>query len=251
MLYTPETYQIEKNLVQWCKTGEPVTIPGTRQSGLNQYRRLIRNNIHNAMEQAFPIAFTVLTEAQWDILIDDFHALHPAATPQVWRLPEEFYTFVEAHRYNEKFSLPFLNDLLHFEWIEIAVHTMKDAAPAVCRKEGNPLEDVIVVHPEHRMIRLKYPVHLYSAEKAASHEGDYFLLTFRTRDFDVRFADLPPLHAFCFEQILQGKTGAELLKEVEQPSGQMLNTMELKQNILEFIQTMFSQGVFCGYKAID
>ncbi len=249
MLYTPETYQIEKDLVQWCKTGESVTIPGTRQKGLDQYRRLLRNNIHNAMEQAFPIAFTVLTESQWDTLIDDFHANHPAATPQVWKLPEEFYTFVEAHRYAEKFSLPFLNDLLHFKWIEIAVHTMEDQQPEPYRNEGDPLADTIVVHPEHSIIRLKYPVHLYAAEEALAHEGDYFLLPFRTRDFDVRFVDLPALHAFYFEQIKQGKTGVKLLKELEQSSGKILNTKALKQNLLGFIQTMFSQGIFCGYQA--
>ncbi|VAW30284.1 hypothetical protein MNBD_BACTEROID07-1579 [hydrothermal vent metagenome] len=247
MLYTPETYQIEKDLVHWCKTGEPVAIPGTRQKGLDQYRRLIRNNIHNAMEQAFPIAYTVLKETQWNTLIDDFHANHPAATPQVWKLPEEFYTFAEANHYDEKFSLPFLNDLLHFEWIEIAVHTMADKTTDAFSKDGNPLTDKIVVHPEYRMIQLNYPVHLYAAEEALSHKGDYFLLTFRTRDFDVRFVDLPMLHAYCFEQILSGKTVAGFLKEIEHSSGQLLNTAELKRNILEFVQTMFSQGVFCGY----
>jgi len=249
MLYTPETYQIEKDLVQWCKTGEPVTIPGTRQKGLDQYRRLLRNNIHNAMEQAFPIAYTVLTETQWNTLIDDFHANHPAATPQIWKLPQEFYTFVEAHHYGENFSLPFLNDLLYFEWIEIAVHTMEDRPPEPSRSEGNPLMDIIVVHPEHRIIHLDYPVHLYAAEEALKHKGDYFLLTFRTRNFDVQFVDFPALHAYFFEQVMLGKTGNEILKEVEKSSGSILNTLELKQNILEFIKTMFEQDVFCGFKA--
>jgi hypothetical protein len=247
MWYTPETYQIEKDLVHWCKTGEPVTIPGTRQEGLNQYRRLIRNNIHNALEQAFPIAFTVLTESQWNTLVDDFHALHPAVTPQVWKLPEEFYRFVKANGYAKTFSLPFLNDLLHFEWIEIAVHTMEDQSPAPYRSKGNKLTDSLVVHPEFRLIRMEYPVHIYAAEEALQHAGDYYLLTFRTRNFDVQFIDLPALHAFYFEQIVQGKTGAELLKMLEEQSGQILNTSELKQNLLEFIDTLFHQGLFCGF----
>jgi len=250
MYYTPETVQIEKDLVHWCKTGEPIAIPGTRQKGLDQYRRLIRNNIHNAMEQAFPIAFTVLSEAQWNMLIDDFHAHHPAATPQVWKLPLEFYLFVKENNYVDKFSLPFLNDLLHFEWIEIEVHTMDDEVPAPSRQKGNSLSDQIVVYPEYRMIRLKYPVHLYAAEEALHHSGDYFLLTFRTRDFDVRFVDLPPLHAFYFEQIAGGITALNILKEVERSFDSILNTTELKQNILGFIQTMFSQNVFSGYKII-
>ncbi len=251
MLYTPETVQIEKDLVHWCKTGEAVTIPGTRQKGLDQYRRLIRNNIHNAMEQAFPIAYTVLSETQWDTLVDDFHAHHPAATPQVWKLPLEFYLFVAENNYVDKFSLPFLNDLLHFEWIEIEVHTMEDQVPAPSRQEGDPLSDKIVVYPEYRMIRLKYPVHLYAAEEALHHPGNYFLLTFRTRDFNVRFVDIPALHAFYFEQIAGGNTVGEILKEVTRSSNNILNIMELKQNILGFIKTMFSQNVFSGYRIIS
>lgn len=250
MLYTPETYQIEKDLVHWCKTGEHVAIPGTRQKGLDQYRRLIRNNIHNAMVQAFPIAFTVLSETRWSTLIDDFHAHHSAVTPQVWKLPLEFYSFVKANNYTDKFSLPFLNDLLHFEWIEIAVHTMEDQAPRPFCQEGDTLSDIIVVAPEYRMIRLKYPVHLYAAEEALHHPGDYFLLIFRTSDFDVQFVDLPALHAFYFEQIAGGNTVREILKEVARSSNSILNTMELKQNILGFIQTMFSQKVFSGYRII-
>jgi len=247
MLYTPETYQIEKELAHWCKTGDPVAIPGTRQKGLDQYRRLIRNNIHNAMEQAFPISFTVLSEEQWNTLINDFHAKHPASTPQVWKLPHEFYQFVKENNYAEHFSLPFLDDLLHFEWIEIAVHTMEDIAPPPCKKEGILLTDKIVVHPEHQLIRLTYPVHLYAAEEALQHPGDYFLLTFRTRDFDVRFVDLPALHAFYFEQISLGKTVSDILETIKKSTPQMINTVELRQNIQGFIRTMFSQGIFCGY----
>jgi len=248
MLYTPETYQIEQDLVRWCKTGDPVTIPGTRQKGLAQYRRLIRNNIHNAMEQAFPIARTILTETQWNRLIDDFLAKHPAATPQVWKLPEEFYTFVKNENYAQEFALPFLNDLLIFEWVEIEVHTMTDQTPLPYRKKGDIFTDAIVVNPEHRLVRLTWPVHLYAAGKALEHPGDYYLLTFRTRDFDVRFVDLPALHAFYFEQFVAGRSASDILDTIKASTPQMVNLEELKQNILGFMKTLLSEKVFLGYK---
>ena len=248
MLYTPETYQIEKKLVRWCKTGEPQNIPGTHRQGLNQYRRLIRNNFHNAMEQAFPIAHTVLTEPQWNRLVDDFLAKHPAATPQVWKLPEEFCTFVKNNHYAERFSLPFLSDLLLFEWVEIEVHTLTDRAPAPYKKEGDPFTDAVVVHPEHRLIRLTWPVHLYAAEKAREHPGDYYLLTFRTHDFDVRFVDLPALHAFFFEQFSSGQTLTDILETIKAATPQMVHLEELTKNIVGFMKTMFSEKIFPGYK---
>ncbi len=248
MWYTPETCQIEKNLVHWCKTGEPVAIPGTRQKGLEQYRRLIRNNIHNAMEQAFPIARTVLTETQWARLIDDFLAQHPAATPQVWQLPREFYTFVKKGRYAGPFSLPFLNNLLLFEWTEIEVHTMKDKKPAPYTMQGNPLSDRLVVHPEHKLIKLAWPVHLYAAREALKHPGHYFLLTFRTRDFDVKFVDLPALHAHFFERIVAGETGKTILQKIIRATPRLVNSKALQNNFTAFVQTMRTHHIFCGYQ---
>ncbi len=248
MLYTPETYQIEKNLVHWCKTGQPVRIPGTRQKGLQQYRRLLRNNFNEVMKQAFPIARTVLPEAQWDRLIDDFMAAHPAATPQIWKLPREFYHFVKANGYGDRMALPFLNDLLHFEWIEIAVHTMPDQNRGISHQKGDPMKDRITVNPEHRLIRLSYPVHLYAAGEVEKHKGDYFVLTFRRKDFEVLFMDLPPLHAFYFEQIVRGLTFNEILSVTLQAAPGIVKTDQLKQNLLDFVQTLFSQEVFLGYR---
>jgi len=95
MLYSKETYKIEQSLAEWCRTGKNIDIKGTKKEGLKQYRRLLRNNINNTMEQAFPIANEVLTEKEWDTLIDDFFANHKAQTNHVWKLPFEFYQFVQ------------------------------------------------------------------------------------------------------------------------------------------------------------
>ena len=104
MLYSTKTYQTQKKLTNWVRTGSNPEVPGTVLEGLKQYRRLFRNNINNTMEQAFPISFEVLNKEQWKQLIDDFFAHHDAKTPHVWKLPFEFYQFVNKQKYSSKFK---------------------------------------------------------------------------------------------------------------------------------------------------
>ena len=78
MLYSTKTYQSQKKLTNWVRTGRNPEVPGTVLEGLQQYRRLFRNNINNTMQQAYPITFEVLEKEQWNLLIDEFYALHDA-----------------------------------------------------------------------------------------------------------------------------------------------------------------------------
>jgi len=249
MLYSKETYQLEQRLAEWCRTGKELPIKGAKSDGLKQYRRLLRNNINNAMVQAFPIANKVLAELEWDMLIDDFFANHHAQTSQIWKLPFEFYTYVKKQSYAKKFDKAFLNDLLHFEWLEIEVHTMPDVYPQPYKSEGDIQLDRIEVNPEYRLVKLDFPVHLYAGEESKKHAGNYFLLVYRHPDnFEVRFVDLPILHTLFFEKIAnECMSISEILKEIEDTSV-LENMDEFQKNIIEFTKTMFEQKVFLGFK---
>lgn len=249
MLYSKETYRLEQKLTEWCRIGKELPIEGAKSDGLKQYRRLLRNNIDNAMVQAFPIANKVLSESEWAMLIDDFFANHNAQTSQIWKLPFEFYKYIEKQSFAIKFNKPFLNDLLHFEWIEIEVHTMPDLYPEPFKSEGDLKRDMIEVNPEYRLIRLNFPVHLYAAEASKKHAGNYFLLVYRHPDnFEVRFVDLPILHTLFFEKIVNEEMNISgILSEIEAASGSK-NKEALEKNMTEFVTAMFEQKVFLGFK---
>ena len=248
MLYSTKTYQSQKKLTNWVRTGSDPEVPGTVLEGLKQYRRLFRNNINNTMEQAFPITFEVLEKEQWNLLIDEFYAIHDAKTPHVWKLPFEFYQFVNEQGYSTKFNLPFLNDLLLFEWLEIEIFTMQDILPEPYRKTGDFLNDRIECNNEYQLTQLKYPVHLYAARESIKHSGDYYLLSYRMPEtFEVKFIDLPVLHVLFFEKITnQQMTANEIIEELSDQNSS-IDKNQLKQNIEEFINTMLSEKVFLGF----
>jgi hypothetical protein len=248
MLYNKNTYRIQQQLTNWVRTGLNADVQGTVFEGMKQYRRLFRNNIANNLQQAFPIAFKVLETTQWDTLVNDFFAKHDAQTPHIWKLPFEFFQFVKHNNYIVNFDLPFLNDLLYFEWTEIEVYTMQDIAPEPYKNTGELLNSKIEVNQEHRLINLKYPVHIYASKIAVKNIGEYYLLTYRMpKTFEVKFVNLPALHTLFFEKItIEKMTTVEIIKEITTENPQV-DEQKLSQNIQEFIKKMMLERVFLGY----
>ena len=250
MLYTKETYTMEKNLSSWCRTGDPVTLNTSREDGLKQYRRLFRNNIHNTLVQAFPIANEVLSDDQWSELVDAFFSNKDIKDGRLWLMPRDFYEFVLENNYSEKYNKPWLNDLLLFEWIEIEVHTMADIPKEPFLKKGNLMEDVIEINPEFRLVQLEYPVHLYASEKTLDKKGIWFLLTYRNPEtFFVRFSNLHPLAVVVFEKIrTESKSLQDIFNDLEITGGQAIGNNQ-KKEILSFVNMMFEEKVFLGFKS--
>ena len=197
-----ETIEIQNRVAEYCKTGIEKDIPGVTPGRLHNYRRLIYNIVDDTMATAFPVTKKWLTPNEWDILISDFLKDHPAQTPQVWKLPFEFYEFVEQKGYADKFDKAAMNNLLFFEWLEIDIHTMPDKTVTVSKKNNDMLNDKLMLNPHSAIVRLEYPVHLMHAEKAADNKGEYFVIIYRNHETDaVHFTALSPLFAYFLDQL--------------------------------------------------
>jgi len=249
MLYSTKAYESQKKLSNWVRTGLDSQIDGAKQEGLKQYRRLFRNNIYSTMRQAFPIAFEILEEDNWNMLIDDFFAKNDSVTASIWKLPFEFYDFVEKNDYATKFDMEFLNDLLYFEWLEIEVFTMPNEYLEPHSNKGDLMRDKIEFNKEYRLVSIEYPVHLYAAKEAVKHKGEYFLLTYRTPDtYEVKFVNMPALHVLFFEYICnQEMNGTQIIEEIilQNPA---VDSNQIEQNLSDFIESMMKEKVFLGYR---
>ena len=179
MILKTETYNQQSNFVQYCRDGKDVAILGTVPERLPHYRRLVFNIIKDALETTFPISFQYIETEIWDEMVYTFFSNHKCNDPQVWRMPEEFVEFCKTEKYAEKYTLPFLNDLLYFEWLEVELYMMEDISYPLYNSTDNWLKEKIAVNPEHRIIKLEYPVHQEKPFDAAQKKGDYFLLMFR------------------------------------------------------------------------
>ncbi len=250
MLLKTETYQHQSKLAKYCRDGKPVEIPGTTEGRLPTYRRLVYNVVKDSLESAYPIAFSFFEEETWEEMVYQFFSEHACQTPQVWKLPFEFYEFAVEKDFAGKYQVSFLNDLLYCEWLEIEIYMMKDIPYPAHRKEGDWFNDQIILNPEHKLIRLKYPVHLKNPKDISEDQkGDYFLLLFREEDTGkVQFINLSVLFTFLIEKIIEAdKKLEEIILDVIYFFG-VNDEQLLRTKIIEFLNNLKEKGFVAGFK---
>ncbi len=247
MLLKNETYRSQSALAQYCRNGKEVIIKGTIAGRLPYYRRLVFNIIKDALETTYPISLKYIENDLWEEMVYNFFSIHKCTDPQVWRMPKEFYQFCKSNNYAEKYALPFLNDLLWFEWLEVELYMMEDIEYPHFKPSKNWLKEKVAVNPEHRLTKLEYPVHIEKPFKTIDKKGDYFLLLYREKESGcVQFMNLSVLFAFLIENISNSeKTIEQILNDILYVFG--INDLDLLQTeTFKFLEDLKLRGFVLG-----
>lgn len=247
MLLKTETYNQQSKLAQYCRTGIASDILEVKANRLPHYRRLVFNVVKDALETTFPIAFKFLQSEVWEEIVYNFFCLHNCQHTQVWRMPEEFYQFCRNESYTATYDLPYLNDLLYFEWLEAEMYVMEDLEYPNFSENTNWLKGKIAVNPEHKIIKLEYPVHFQIPDEAVKNKGNYFLLLYREKETGkVQFVNLSILFTFLVENIvLQEKTLEEIFNDILHIFG--INNLDLLQKeAFKFLEDLLQRGFVLG-----
>ena len=208
-----DTIAIQEQLGEYCRTGEERVLPGITPGRLHHYRRLITNVVQDTLRTAFPITVSAFEVSQWDELVRNFFTEGIPQTPQVWKLPFEFYEYHASRETGKKMDLPFLDDLLYFEWMEIEIHTMPDRSYPELQKEGNLFQDQLAFNPEYEIVRLDYPIHTHPVSEALQMKGDHFALLYRLPDSgNVQFLGLSALNVYIITRLQEEKVALNEIK---------------------------------------
>jgi hypothetical protein len=245
-----ETKNIQSKLADYCRSGELALADEVNQKHVHHYRRLVYNIIDDIIESAFPVFFEFASDELWDEIVHNFFKEHACQTPQVWKVPGEFYEYACQKDLKTKYNLPFLEDLLLFEWIEMDIHTMKDEEFPKFRADGNLESEVIALNPEYRIISTKYPVHTTPpSQLTPQHEGQYFILIFRQPESgSVQFLDISILHALTIEKIEEGKKLSEIINELMTVFS-LPDKNAAKQHLLTFLGDLQEKGFVLGIRS--
>lgn len=248
-LLQSETKEVQSRMAMYCRTGEQVDLPGVAPNRLHHYRRLVYNIIQDNLESSYPIAFKYLKKEIWQEIVKSFFSQHPCQSYQVWQIPGEFYDYCLKSNMAGNYQLPFLNDLLRFEWEEMVIYNMEDKKFSDFKKEGDPLSDFIIINPEFQLLPLQYPVHLFNPLLANDKKGQYYVLLYRDLvTGSVKFMDVSVWFALVVEQLSKAEiTLKELIQEAPKLFGNV-NVEELTRTTLTFVKDLTNKGFVLGYK---
>lgn len=94
---------------------------GLEERRLKIYRDLFYNNVEDFLCNAFPVLRRISPDTLWHERVRDFYARHQSLDPQFFKIAEEFLHYLEHERGESADDPPFLRELCHYEWAELAL----------------------------------------------------------------------------------------------------------------------------------
>ncbi|NOS73090.1 MAG: DUF2063 domain-containing protein [Methyloglobulus sp.] len=175
----------------------PVTNPApadVKPERMEMYRELIFNNIEGFLAGNFPVIRKILDDQQWYDLAQDFFSRHHCKTPYFSDIAEEFLDYLENERDNPN-DFPFLLELAHYEWVEMALSIAKDEVKANQQNFDDLLDQTIQLSPLAWPLVYQFPVQLISPDYLPQVPPGQptSLLAYRGQDDEVKFIEINPM----------------------------------------------------------
>lgn len=184
------------------------------------YRELFFNNLRNLLGTMFPVLRKLHDDDHWGHFIREFMRNHRAKTPYFLELPKEFLNFLQNEYEARVDDYPFLIELAHYEYIELALsisteeNNMTNVDPNGDMLTGIPVKSVLAW-----VYAYQYPVHRVSKKYLPKEPEDQpiYLAVYRRASDKVGFLELNPVTAGLLNAIDEnesGKNGEQLLGDI-------------------------------------
>ncbi|MGH8551527.1 MAG: HvfC family RiPP maturation protein [Methylococcales bacterium] len=218
---------------------------------IDLYRELMFNNVESLLSNSFPVLRRITSEEIWSDMVEDFFSRHRCKTPYFSEIPEEFLEYLQNERGERKEDFPFLLELAHYEWVELALALAVDEQPA----HGRGALSAEALKHKYRVSDLawplvyRYPVHKISTSFKPQQPPDdpTYVVAYRNPEDQVKFTEINGV-TYRFLQILDAtadKTAEDCLIGISK------ELLYLDRNkIIEFgretLQSLWIRGiVYC------
>jgi hypothetical protein len=183
------------------------------------YRRLFINNVLNLLSGNFPVACKVLGEKEFTTFVRHFYAEHASHTPLFPEIAREMLRFVEENPQYWAERWPFLYELMHYEWVELALAISAEEIDAVpADRDGDLASGIPQVSPLLWRLAYHYPVERIGADYQPMQPPaePTFLAVWRDRADQVRFLRTNPIAAQLLNQLAEDPqhSGLEQLRQL-------------------------------------
>ena len=200
---------------------DPQKVPapdGIEDRRMAIYRELFFNNIKSLLTNMFPVLRKLHSDGHWNRLIRRFMQHHQAHTPYFLQLPAEFLDFLQNEYEPGADDFPFLVELAHYEYIELALSVSEETNDLDgVDPDGDLLAGVPVKSALAWVYAYQYPVHRISADFLPDAPADQpvYLAVYRNVEDKVGFLELNAVTAGLLNAIQEndaGHSGETLLR---------------------------------------
>lgn len=188
---------------------------GLEERRLKIYRELFYNNIEGLLATNFPVMRKLFGDTRWHRLVRDFYREHASHTPLFTEIGREFQRYLETRIDAGRGDPPFLTELAHYEWVELALSLdERDIDDVELDAVGDVMNAAPVLSPLAWRFSYRWPVHRIGPEfqPTSAPERPTHLIIVRNRDDEISFLELSPLANVLFDLLKEhaGVPGLQL-----------------------------------------
>ncbi len=192
---------------------------GIENRRMQIYAKLFYNNIESFLANTFPVAKRIFLDPDWPglpwrQLAREFIHRHGSESPYFLEISQEFLEFVSTHPVSIEF--PWLLELLHYEWVELAIGVNDTAWPVEGYDPAGSLLGPVLISPLIWPLAYRYPVqdigpgHLPESPPSVP----TYLVVYRRSDDKVRFMASNAMTQRLLALLVEGATGEAALTQV-------------------------------------
>lgn len=202
---TAELHALQRDFAACIREPERSDLPpGVALRRMQVYRELFFNNVEGLLSSNFPVIRTLYADADWNALIASFLRDHRAQTPLFPEIGREFLRWLEQRQHEGRDDAPFLLELAHYEWAELALSLDEQDIDALAHDaDGDVIGGVPVVSPLAWVLGYRFPVHRIGGDfrPAEAPAEPTLLLLIRDRSDQVSFLEVNALTAALIERL--------------------------------------------------
>ena len=195
--------------------------PGVETRRLKIYEDLVFNNIESFISGGFPVLRSLYTDIDWKELVRSFIRQHRCDTPYFLEISQEFVRFLMEDCPARACDPPFMAELAHYEWVELALDIAQEELPAAV-PVADVLEAIVQLSPLAWVLDYRFPVHrIGPGFRPAVPDRPTYLVVYRNTHEQVRFMELNAATARLLE-LLRGnetQTADAILRRLAVESG--------------------------------
>ncbi|WP_262500833.1 HvfC family RiPP maturation protein [Pseudohalioglobus sediminis] len=181
---------------------------GVEERRLQVYRDLIYNNVEGFISGGFPVLRSLYDDAQWQQLVRLFMDRHRCRSPYFLEISQEFIAYLMDEHQARECDPPFMAELAHYEWVELALDVAEETLPAEA-PVAELSQAVLTLSPLAWVLHYAFPVHEigpgYQPTEAAA---PTFLVVYRDRQDKVQFMALNAATARLLELLRDNRSAA-------------------------------------------
>jgi hypothetical protein len=179
---------------------------GVEPRRLQIYQDLVYNNIEGFISGGFPVLRSLYEDADWHQLVRTFIHQHRCHTPYFLEISQEFLQFLMQDYSHRDCDPPFMAELAHYEWVEIALDVSQEELPEAVTVD-NMLAAVPQLSPLAWLLSYQFPVHqIGPGFRPAEAVEPTYLVVYRDREDEVQFMELNAATARLVEVIRDNNT---------------------------------------------